>query len=475
MATAPRRLLGRLHISSDGLPAVWFVVAYVGLLFCIPTQLIFRPLGSPGTPANGLAIAILLWWVCVTVGRLNPVRGFTPVRISAALLALSVLGSYANAMTWGWYAPPDVRQATDELWTLVPPTVGHVSDKMMSAADRGLLSFAGWMGVLLMTADGLRSWADLDRMLMWLCRFGVFISVLGIIQFFSGFNIASLITIPGLSANAEFGAADTRSVLNRVSSTATHAIEFGVVTAALLPLSLHRTIHRWGQRFALLPTVIIGVACSMSVSRSGVLVAGVALFIMFLGWPSAWRRKAILLAPVCVVALRVAVPGLVGTLVSLFTNLFVDDSVDGRTGDYGVVFSIYGDHPWLGRGLFTFLPRYYRILDNQGLMVLLELGLIGLLVVLVLYGSGFWSARRVRRTAATSEQRHLGLALSGSVAGLALSLLTYDAWAYSMATGLTFVILGMAGAAWRLTNDRDPRSPYVAGTEALEPEVARGR
>ncbi len=148
--------------------------------------------------------------------------------------------------------------------------------------------------------------------------------------------------------------------------------------------------------------------------------------------------------------------------------MFVDDpSVDGRTGDYGVVFSIVGDHPWLGRGLFTFLPRYYRILDNQVLMITLELGLVGLVVAMITYGTGFWSARRVRRTATTSERRHLGLALSGSIAGLALSLLTYDAWGYPMATGLAFVILGMAGAAWRLTHDGDPRSPYSSRTLAV--------
>ena len=464
MRLLPDRLR-RLRIwPANGLPAVWFVVGYVGLLFCVPAQLILKPMGAPGTPANGLAIILLLWWLCAMLGGLNPVRGWTPARVSAGLLTLCVLASYANAVAWGWYAPPDVRQVTDELWTIVPPTVDHIQAKMVSAADRGLLSFAGWMGILLVTADGLRSWADLDRVVTWLCRLGTVLALLGIIQFFTGFNPAGLISIPGLSANSDYGIADTRSVLNRVSSTATHAIEFGVVTAALLPLSLHRTIFRWGQRWALLPTVVIGVGCSMSVSRSGVLVAGIGFLVLLAGWPAAWRIRFLVLAPFCAVALRVAVPGLVGTLISLFTNLFVDDSIDGRTGDYGVVLNIYADHPLLGRGLFTFLPRYYRILDNQVLMFLLELGLIGALVALSIYVTGYYSARRVRRHATTYERRHLGLALSASIAGLMLSLVTYDAWAYPMATGLTFLMLGLATAAWRLTNDSDPDTPYAART-----------
>ncbi len=51
------------------------------------------------------------------------------------ILTVAVLTSYVSAMLQGWYAAPDMRQATDELWTLVPPTVDQISAKMMSAAD----------------------------------------------------------------------------------------------------------------------------------------------------------------------------------------------------------------------------------------------------------------------------------------------------------------------------------------------------
>jgi O-antigen ligase len=387
------------------------------------------------------------------------------------MLTVCVVASYANANFWGWYAPPNVRQVTDELWTLVPPTVEHVREKMISGADRGLLSFAGWMGILLVTADGIRSWADLDRVVTWLCRFGAVVAAIGIIQFFTGYNIASLFSIPGLSANSDFGSVATRSVLNRVSSTATHAIEFGVVMAALIPISLHRTIHRWGKPSAVVPTLLICVACAMSVSRSGVLVAGVAFLVLLAAWPREWRIRALVIAPVGIVALRLAVPGLVGTLIALFTNLLVDDSVTGRTGDFPVVSEIYQEHPWLGRGYSTFLPRYYRILDNQVFGLLLELGLIGLLAALLTYTIGFTSARRVRRDAQTAEQRHLGLAMSASILGLAVSLLTYDAWGFPIATGVTFLLLGMIGAAWRLTNDADTESPYSVRTVPVGPTV----
>ena len=117
-----------------------------------------------------------------------------------------------------------------------------------------------------------------------------------------------------------------------------------------------------------------------------------------------------------------------------------------------------------GRGLFTFVPRYYRILDNELLMLVLELGVLGTLVALSCYLVAFLSARRAKRDAVTARQRHLGLALSASIAGLGLSLITYDAWSYPMATGLTFLVMGMAGAARRLANDRDPNTVYSVHT-----------
>ena len=65
-------------------PAVGILCLYITLRLCIPSVLIFAPLGSPGTPANMLGMAALIWWVCATIGGQNPVRGLTPTRVAAA-------------------------------------------------------------------------------------------------------------------------------------------------------------------------------------------------------------------------------------------------------------------------------------------------------------------------------------------------------------------------------------------------------
>lgn len=450
---------GRLRI-----PAVVLVVIYAALLLCIPSRLVVGAIGAAGTPANLCGLAALIWWACATLGGQNT-RGHSPVRTAISVAAVAVLLSYAAAMLHGWYAPPSVRQVTDELYELVPATVGEITEKMMSAADRGLLTFAGWVGIVLLTVDGIRSWKDLELLVTWMTWFAGFVAVLGIVQFFTGFDIAGLFRIPGLVANSDFGVVDSRSVLRRVSGTAIHPIEFGVVMAGMFPLALHRALFRRRSVSVWVPVILIGVAMPMSVSRSVILTLGVVLLLLAIGWPSAWRWRALLLIPVAVVALRVAVPGLVGTMISLFTNLFADPSITGRTDDYGVVFGLYADNPLLGRGLFTFIPRYYRILDNQFIMILIELGAVGLVAVVTLFVVGFFTARGARRRSTTAVTRHLPLAISASLAGVFVSYATFDAWGFPMAAGFSFLLLGMAGATWQVAvaeqvvSDRPPADP----------------
>lgn len=457
---APAPVANRLR-----LPACGFVIAYAVLLLCVPSQLIFRPLGSPGTPANMVGLGALAWWAAATLGGRNPVRRFTPTRIVVLLLTCAVLASYAGAMLQGWYAPPDVRQETDEFWTLVLPTASETTSVMIRAADRGLLSFAAWVGVVLLTAEGLRSWRDVELVVEWLTWLGAFVATLGIVQFFTGIDVAAYLVVPGLSANSELGGVVGRSVLNRVSGTAVHPIEYGVVLGALLPLAVHRTIHRWGRPLALLPVVLIFVGCFLSVSRSAVLVVLLALVVLLLGWPNRWRLRALAILPFAVVGLRLAVPGLVGTLMSLFKNLFNDPSVTGRTNDYDVVFALMGENPLLGRGLFTFVPRYYRILDNQFLVFGIELGIVGLVAAATFLFGTFFIARAAYRRARTARSRNLGLSLSASALGISFSFLTFDALGFPMAAGVTMLLAGLAGATWRLTALEDPASPYLPHEE----------
>ena len=192
------RLLLR-YVPQGRMPASGFLAVYFVLLFAVPSRLVVRQIGAAGTPATLWGLLLLFWWVCVAVGGRNP-RFISPVRLAMGLFVLAVLASYAAAMTRGWYAPADVRQATDDLYDFVPPTQDQVRVVMMKAADRGLLSFFGWVGVTLVAADGLKTWRDVERCVVWLTNLAAIVAAVGILQYFTGLDIAPFFKIPGLSA-----------------------------------------------------------------------------------------------------------------------------------------------------------------------------------------------------------------------------------------------------------------------------------
>ncbi len=475
--TGHRFGLGRLRAAlrerpgARRLPAIGVMCFYLVLLLCIPSVLIFAPLGAPGTPSNMLGIGALAWWTCATIGGQNPVRGLNPIRVAAASLATAVLLGYANGTANGWFSPPSVRSGIDN-WTLLAPTAGQITAVVAKAADRGLLSAAGWLGILLLVAEGVRSWRDVDILVSWVSWLAAMVAALGIVQFFTGLDIASLFVIPGLTPNSDFGAVASRSVLNRVASTAAHPIEYGVVLAALFPLALHRTLFRWGERFALVPTALIGVGMFLSVSRSAVLAVAIAFLVLLVGWPGGWRVRALAIAPFAAVGLRVAIPGLVGTLLSLFLNVGNDPSVEGRTQDYAAVHLLWAEHPYFGRGLFTMVPEFFRILDNEYLLLLVELGAVGLALFAIALLIGFFCARATHRRALDRRSRHIGLSISAGLAGLLVSHATFDGLGFPMAAGVTFFLTGLAGATWRLT--REERLAQRDVVQRPEPRVLQG-
>lgn len=457
----------------DWFPAWRFAAVYAVLLLAIPTRLTVGAIGAPGTPANLFAMAGLVWWVCAVAGGLNPRRGLTPTRVAFGIFSAMVLISYASGHIQGWYQPADIHQRTDRSWQHA--TVAQATAVVGSAADRGLLAWLGWAGLVMITAEGIRSWSEFEKLLKWIVGAGTFVATLGVIQYFTRWNLAGLLQIPGLTALTDFGAALSRSELNRIVSTSAHPIELGVVMAALLPLALHVSLHST-NRYTWIPTGLIGVAALMSVSRSAIVVAAVALLVLVIGWPMRWRLIAIALLPVAGVIGPLLLPGLLGTLRSLFTGLEYDPSIAGRTDDYELVLRTVAERPLFGQGIFTWVPMVYRTIDNQSLVMLLELGIVGAAAFVVLILSALIQAFAPLRMGGDAQQRHLGFAVAGSLVGIVTSYFTFDAMGFRQVAGLTFLFIGLAGAIWHLSRDsQDARLGAVPTHPSLADERQRRR
>lgn len=419
-----------------GVDGVTLLTCFLAALYLLPARLVLAPLGAIGRPAAMIGIGLIGWWALSRlVPGLSP-AGRHPLRMALAVFMVVYLIAYTLGVARGL---PGIEARS---------------------SDRALLAVAGLLGVALVAVDGCGTRERLQALLSRLTIFGALLALAGSLQFWFGFNVAHRIKVPGLVLNHEIGDVATRggADLRRVMGTATHPIEYGVVLGMVLPIALHFALYassapsRWWRWLAV---ATIAASALLSVSRSAVVAMAVGLLVLVPSWSARLRFNALVIGAVSVVLYRLAVPGLLGTLRALFQNTSNDPSVQNRTSDYSVVFGYLSERPWFGRGPGTFLPDEYILLDNQWLGSLVTTGIVGVAALLLVFFTGWRLARRVGRDLERSEEdRHLGLALSASVAvGFATSY-TFDSLSFPMFAGSLFVIIGATGALWRLDGGR---------------------
>ena len=425
--------------------AVTLLTCYLFLLMAIPAPLVLAPLGGAGGPATIFA-ALLLG--CYLLTLIHPAlaldRGPQPVRVAAVLLTCAVIATYisANRRTL-----PGLEE---------------------NGADRGLIIMLGWLGVMLLAADGI---VNMDRLKTLLSRviFGATaMASLAIVQFFTGLNAAQYIVIPGLTTQTPFTDLLTRDQLNRPSATAIDPIELAVVLAVCLVIAVHRARFapdgRRGRRWV--QVAIIAIALPMTVSRTGIVSLVVAGIVLLPTWPK-WDRRAAYVAGLAGTAFLFATkPGLLGEFRSLFLQVGSDTSSASRTGAFSSSLPFIMQHPWLGRGFGTFLPATYFFTDDQFLLTLIETGVIGLTALLALFITGWLTSRSARRMSRDPEVRDLGQTMAATVAIAGVSFATLDELSFAIAASLTFLIIGCSGALWRLARAERLAALATAGPAA---------
>jgi len=422
-------LSGETGVRHFGAHSVTLLTIYVVLLMYIPSALVVSPLGGAGSPATMLAAGLLAWYVLLWLhpGAVLD-RGSQPVRAAALLFAGAILAAYVSA---NLHALPTLQQ---------------------NGADRGLILLFGWLGVLTLAADGITGWDGLETLLRRVVIGGTTMAAIGIAQFLTGVNIDSYLSIPGLITKVPFVDLLSRDGINRPSATAAHPLEFAAVLAICLPIALHQArfaapgarFRRWSQ------VALIGAALPVTVSRAAVLGIVVILILLLPSWPKFQRRTAAAIIAAGLLALWLAIPRMVTLLYQLFTHIGNEASSQSRIQAYSASVPFIAHHPWLGQGFGTFLPQTYFFIDNEYITMLIETGVAGLAALLVLLATGFAVVRRGRRRLADPRRRDLLQSLAAAVAATAVSFATFDALSFAIATGLTFLVLGCCGAAWRL-------------------------
>lgn len=433
--TGPNRSSGALDDSEQhGLDVTNYLTIWLVLLYGVSAHQIIGPLGAIGTPAllvaGGGAGA---WLASRFVSSIPGAKGIQPMRI--ALLA------------YLWYI----------FATIVVAHTRSLTDLEQTGSVREALTLLCLCGLAFLVMDGVPSLARLDELMRRLVLAGALFSLIGLIQSFLGIELVP--TIPGLTANSSLDAIGARSGFNRPAATALHPIEFGVVTAALLPLALYFVIESEPGRqrkIAITASLLIGLAIPMSISRSGIVVLVAGLAFVWLGWSWRERLQGLIVGAMVIPVLWLTIPGLVGTFESMFAGAENDPSITARLERVPKIFDIIRENLWFGLGSGTYSVEDYFLVDNEFWVSTMETGVIGIcLTFAVLILGAVMAITSQFHRFATARTRRLGYAIAAGIIGLGVSMFTFDAFFYHILRGTLFLLLGSAGALWRLTRSGD--------------------
>jgi O-antigen ligase len=418
-----------------GADAVTWLSFYVFLLMLIPSPLTVGTLGSAGAPATIFAAVLFCWYLVTWLSPSRaPSRAHHPIRIAAVFFGCGIIASYVSVN----------RHALATL--------------QQDAVDVGLIMLAGWLGVVLLTSDAVVSIDRLRTLLRRMVTFATVMGTIGIAQFFTGFNVANYVIIPGLQQQVPYSALLSRGDLRRPSSTALDPIEFAAVLVVTLPIAVHRArfappgrrLRRWLQ------VVIIAAAVPLTLSRTAFTALAAVALVLLPTWSRKERWIAVVAGGAGLVAAYAAVPSLLGTLSSLFINAGSDTSTLSRTGAFTLGGPFIAHNPWLGIGFNAFFPQTTFFTDDQYLNSLISTGLIGLVTLVALFVTGWVTVRSARRRLVDPQDRDLAQTIAAAVAACAVSFVSLDVFSFEMISGVTFLMLGCAGALWRLSREQRP-------------------
>lgn len=422
--------------------AFGLLVVFLALQFLIPARLVIRGMGAAGRPSVAVGILLLFLWFISAIRAHQLPGARQPIRWVVAFYLIVQLIGYAV----GFDRLPSPEQA--------------------SSADRWLIVTFSCAGVILAVADGIRSRGQLDKLLRVLVGVSATMSAVGVLQYFGIVDLPRHIRIPGLQLNASIIQVGSRGDgdFARVAGTATHYIEYGVVLALVLPIAMHYALFAPAgrSRWRWFAVGLIALGIPLSISRSAIVTVFVTLGLMAVVWPWRQRYNALVLAVAATSVFHVLNRGVLGTIKSLFLNVENDPSITARIERTATVMRLWEERPLLGWGSGMITPDEFLLLDNQIYGFLLANGVVGVLAFLLLFLVPYLLGRSVRLRGRDQETRHLGQAIAVTMPGAVVASGTFDSFGFSTFVALMCILIGAAGALWRLDRTGARRPLQVA-------------
>ena len=329
---------------------------------------------------------------------------------------------------------------------------------------RNASSWVGFFLLMYLAAGAIKSRTQLDRILMVLVGSSTLVAATAILEARTGQNyfngLERIIPIldfdPGnIVAPAERGGEV------RAYGSSQHAIPLGAMLVMMLPLAFY-LFKRTARKEWLVAILILIMGALSTTSRTAIVMLIVIGLVFF------WLKRDATIrllpyVPVALVVIQVAMPGTLGTFRAIFfpkEGLIAEEQQGegtgtGRVADIGPSLQEWGRQPFFGQGLGTRLTSQFdklqnaRILDDQWLSSLLEVGMLGVAALVWLIVRAI---RRLKRFAKDDDSDYgwLLTAFASTIYAFAVGMLTYDAFSFIQVTFMLFLMLGLSAVALAL-------------------------
>ncbi len=438
------------HQPADRMP--WLLGIFCILNGLLPSYIV--PSGTLrflGSPSKLLAAALLFITIVGFVGSRRASENFTIRPGLILLVGYSVL----TILVWGVASPSldnsQVEEQDKSALILLIAFVGiacYSIIKIQTSAQRSFVMGCLAIGLLFSCAAGiLQNALSADLHLFFLPP--------GFVN-----NLPDSIAGTGIQLIERAGA-------TRAFGTSGHPIEFSVVAAVAVPLTLHFArfaTERYVRVLATLGTGIALFSIPAGVSRSG-LIAFLVVFLIYM-WSFTVRQLftalALLLAAVSLQA--IAMPNTIDALWQTIAGSAEDSSILVRIARYDHVAATIRAHPIFGIGFGEGSGSVYGVLDNQWFLTGVQGGVVGIAALTLLSLGGVIGFTASLRCASTHVERGQAYALGAMFGGILVTSFTFDLFAFQQ---VSFVYLLVFGLLWS--------SVAIPFGDANRPGTDRGR
>jgi O-antigen ligase len=275
-----------------------------------------------------------------------------------------------------------------------------------------------------------------------------FACLVGFLQAVANIDLRFLFQPPGFVQNidAENLQASQRLGATRVGGTSPHPIEFSVLAAITVPLTIYfaRNAARTDVRLAaVLACGLALVSMPAAGSRTGVVALAVALFVYMWNFKVGQIALALAAGSAVIVSYIAVLPNTAEALWHAITGAREDTSILDRIADYAEVSRTFRAHPVFGLGLGGAPPDVYGLLDNEWLRAIVQGGTVGVTAMIVLSGGGIFGISAALRAAGNRTERDQAYMLGAIFVAILASSFTFDLFYYQQTTLIFFIVFGL--------------------------------